>query len=98
MEAKKKLKENGKPGGKQACCSIIEKVKPDIDSYIQDLVNAEDDSSKTKWAWGIITAAQRITAIKAARKGKSFLCPKCKSYLEARRRLAELVIQGSSCY
>ncbi len=98
MQAKNKLKKVGRSGGKQVCCSLLEKVKPDIESYIQDLIKAEDDTSKMKWAWGIITAAKQITEIKAAKKKKSFLCPKCKLYLEPRRRLAELVIQGCRCY
>jgi hypothetical protein len=98
MQAKNKLKKVGRSGGKQVCCSLLEKMKPDIESYIQDLIKAEDDSSKMKWAWGIITAARQITEIKPAKKKKSFLCPKCKLYLEPRRRLAELVIQGCRCY
>jgi hypothetical protein len=98
MQAKNKLKKVGGSRGKQVCCSLLEKVKPDIESYIKDLIKAEDDSSKMKWAWGIITAARQITEIKAAKKGRSFLCPKCKLYLEPRRRLAELVIQGGRCY
>ena len=98
MQAKNKPKKAGRPRGKQVCCSLLEKVKPDIESYIQDLITAEDDSSKMKWAWGIITAARQITDIKAAKKGKSFPCPKCKLYLEPRRRLADLVIQGYRCY
>jgi hypothetical protein len=69
-----------------------------MESYIQELIKAKDDSSKMKWAWGVITAARQITEIKAARKEKSFLCSKCKLYLEPRRRLAELVIQGCRCY
>ena len=97
-KARNKVKKEARLGSRQVCCSLIEKVKPDIESYIQDLVSAEDDSDKTKWAWGIITTVNRITAIKAAPKGKSFLCPKCKSYLEPRRRLAELVIQGGRCF
>lgn len=98
MKAKNKLKKVGRPVGKQVCCSLLKKVKPDIENYLQGLIEAEDDSSKIKWAWGIITAARQITEIKAAKKGKSFLCPKCKLYLEPRRRLAELVIQGCRCY
>ena len=98
MQAKNKLKKVGRSGGKQVCCALLKKVKPEIERYIQELVKAQDDSGKIKWAWGIITAARQITGIKAAKKGKSFLCPKCKSYLEPRRRLAELVIHGCRCY
>ena len=98
MQAKNRLKKAGRPERKKVCCSLLKKVKPDIERYIQDLIKAEDDSIKMKWAWGIITAARQITEIKAAKKEKSFLCPKCKLYLERRRRLAELVIQGSRCY
>ena len=98
MHAKDKLKKVSRPVDKQVCCSLLKKVKPDIESYLQDLITAVDDSGKIKWAWGIITAARQITEVKAAKKGKFFLCPKCKSYLEPRRRLAELVIQGCRCY
>ncbi len=94
MQAKTKLKKVGRPGAKQVCCSLLTKVKPDIDRYIQDLIESKYDSSKIKWAWGIITAVRQITEIKASKKTKSFLCPKCKLYLEPRRRLAELIIQG----
>jgi len=65
---------------------------------IQELIKARDDFSKMKWAWGIIYAARQITEIKGTKKGKFFLCPECKLYLEPRRRLAELVIQGGRCY
>ena len=98
MQAKKKLKKIVKPEVKQVCCSLLEKVKPDMKSYIHELIKAKDDSSKMNWAWGIITVARQITEIKAAKKKKSFPCPKCKLYLERRRRLAELVIQGCRCY
>ncbi len=98
MQAKNKLKKVGRPKSKQVCCSLLEKLKPDMEHYIQELIKTEDDSSKIKWAWGIITAARQITEIKVAKKGRSFLCPKCKLYLEPRRRLAELVIQGCRCY
>ena len=98
MQAKNKPKKVVRPKGKRVCCPLLRKLKPDIERYIQDLIEAEDDASKIKWAWGIVTAARQITEIKAAKKGKSFLCPKCKSYLEPRRRLAELVIQGCRCY
>jgi hypothetical protein len=98
MQAKNKLKKESRPGGKKVCCSLLERLKPEIESYLQGLIEAEDDSSKMKWAWGIITASRQITEIKAAQKGKSLLCLKCKSYLEPRRRLAELVIQGCRYY
>jgi len=98
MESKTKLKKVGRPKGKGVCCSLLKKVKPDIENYIQELIKAQDDFSKMRWAWGIITAARQITEIKAAKKGKSFLCPKCKLYLEPRRRSAELVIQGGRRY
>ena len=98
MQSKTKLKKAATPKGKRVCCSLIQKAKPDIESYLQDLIKAQDDSSKMRWAWGIITAARQITEVKAAKQGKSFLCPKCKVYLEPRRRLAELVIQGYRCY
>jgi hypothetical protein len=97
MQAKNKLKKVGRPQGKQVCCSLLKKAKPDIESYLQDLIKAQDDSSKMRWAWGIITAARQITEVKAAKRGKFFLCTKCKLYLEPRRRLAELVIQGCRC-
>ena len=98
MQAKDKVKKVGRPEAKRACCPLLKKLMPDIENYTQKLIEAEDDSSKIKWAWGIITAARQITEIKAAQKRKSFLCPKCKVYLEPRRRLAELVIQGCRCY
>ena len=98
MQTKNKVKKVGKPESEQVCCSSRKKVKPDIESYIQELIKAKDDSSKIKWAWGIITGARQITEIKGAQKGKSFLCLKCKSYLDPRRRLAELVIQGCRYY
>jgi len=98
MQAKNKLKKVGRPEGKQVCCTFLKDMKPEIESYLQGLIEAEDDSSKMKWAWGVITASRQITEVKAAQKGKSFLCPKCKLYLEPRRRLAELVIQGCRCY
>ena len=98
MQARKRAKKIVKPEVKQVCCSLLEKVKPDIESYIQDLIKAEDDSLKMKWAWGVITVARQITEVKIAKKGKAILCPRCKLYLEPRRRLAELVIQGSRCY
>jgi hypothetical protein len=97
MQPKNKLRKLDRPMGKQVCCSLIKKVKPDIEKYIQELIEAQDDFSKMRWAWGIITAARQITEIKAAKKGKSFLCPKCNLYLEPRRRLAELIIQACRC-
>ena len=97
MQAKNTLKKVARPEAKQVCCTLLKEMKPEIESYLQGLIEAEDDSSKMKWAWGIINAARQITENKAAKKGKSFLCPKCKSYLEPRRRLAELVIQGCRC-
>ncbi len=97
MQAKNKFKKVGRPEGKQVCCTLLKEMKPEIESYLQGLIEAEADSSKMKWAWGIITAARQITDIKDAKKGKYFLCPKCESYLEPRRRLAELVIQGREC-
>ena len=98
MQSKTKLKNAATTEGKRICCSLLKKLKPDIENYTQKLIEAEDDSSKMRWAWGIITAARQIMDIKASKKGKSFLCPKCKLYLEPRRRLAELVIQGCRCY
>jgi hypothetical protein len=97
MQTKDKIKKVGRPEG-NVCCRLLKEKKPEIESYIQGLIEAEDDSSKMKWAWGIITVARQITEIKAAKKTKSFLCPKCELYLEPRRRLAELVIQGCRCY
>jgi hypothetical protein len=94
MQAKNKLKKVRRPESKQVCCILLKEMKSEIESYLQGLIEAEDDSSKMKWAWGIITATRQITETKAAKKGKSFLCLKCKSYLEPRRRLAEMVIQG----
>jgi len=98
MHAKDKVKKIDRSKVKRVCCPLLRKLKPDIENYTQKLIEAEDDSSKMKWAWGIITAARQITEIKAAKKGKSFLCQKCKVYLEPRKRLAELVIQGCRCY
>ena len=98
MQGKTKLKKAGTCEGKRVCCSLIKKAKPDTEGYLQDLIKEQDDSSKMRWAWGIITAVRQITEVKAAKRGKSFLCPKCKLYLEPRRRLAELVIQGCRCY
>jgi len=98
MQTKNKLKKVARPEIKRVCCSLLKKLKPDIENYIQELIKAQDDFTKMRWAWGIITAARQITEIKAPKKGKFFLCPKCKRYLEPRRRLAELVIQGCRCY
>ncbi len=98
MTAKKKPPKIVKPQRQQVCCSLLKKLEPDIETYIQDLIRAEDDSNKMRWAWAVITIARQITEIKTAKKGKSVLCPKCKLYLEPRRRLAELVIQGCRCY
>ena len=97
-QSKTKPKKAATLEGKRVCCSLLEKVKPDIENYLQELIKAQDDSSKMRWAWGIITAARQITEIKASQKGKPLLCPKCKLYLEPSRRLAELVIQGCRCY
>ena len=97
MQTKDRGKKVGRSEG-NVCCKLLKEKKPEIESYLQGLIEAEDDSSKMKWAWGIITAARQITDIKPAKKGESFLCPKCKSYLDPRRRLAELVIQGCKCY
>jgi len=98
LQAKKRLKKASRPKSKRVCCPLLRKLKPDMENYIKKLIAAKDDSSKMKWAWGIITAARQITEIKAAQKEKSFPCQECKSYLEPRRRLAELVIQGCRCY
>ncbi len=92
-----KVKKTGKPEVKRVCCSLVENMKPDMENYLQELIRAQDDSGKVKWAWGIITAARQVTEIKTSQKEKSFLCPKCRLYLEPRRRLAELVIQGHRC-
>lgn len=97
MQTKTKLKSAAIPESKRGCCSLLKKVKADIENYTQELIKAHDDFSKMRWAWGIITAARQITEIKASKKGKPFPCPKCKLYLEPRRRLAELVIQGCRC-
>lgn len=98
MQRKNKLKKASSLEGKRVCCVLLKKLKPDIENYLQKLIKAEDDSLKMKWAWGIISVARQITEIKAAKKRKSFPCPKCNLYLEPRRRLAELVIQGCRCY
>jgi hypothetical protein len=98
MQVKNKRKKVGRPEVKRFCCLLLKKEKPDIGHYFRELIKAKDNFSKMKWAWGIINTARLITEIKASQKGKSFLCPKCKLYLEPRRRLAELVIQGCRCY
>ena len=95
---KNKVKKVDRSEGEQVCCPLLRKLKPDIENYTQELIKAQDDSSKLRWAWGIVTAARQITEVKVSKEGKSFLCPKCKLYLEPRRRLAELVIQGCRCY
>jgi len=96
MQTKDRGKRVGRPEG-NVCCTLLKEMKPEIESCLQGLIEAEDDSSKIKWAWGIITAARQITEIKAAPKGKSFPCQKCKLYLDPRKRLAELIIQGCRC-
>ena len=94
VQAKNKLKNTGASEGKQVCCLLLKKIKPDIKKYTQKLIKAQNDSAKFNWAWSIINATGRITELKSFKKEKSSLCPKCKFYLEPRRRLAELVIQG----
>ena len=98
MQVKNKLKKVGRPESKPVYCALLKEMMPEIENYLEGLIQAEDDASKTKWAWGIITASRQITEIKPAKRGKFVLFPKCKSYLEPRRRLAELVIQGCRCY
>ena len=98
MQKKPRIKKVGRPNVKRVCCSLLKNVESEIETYIQELIKARDDSGKMKWAWGIITAVRQVTEVKDVQKGKFTLCPKCKSYLEPRRRLAELVIQGCGCY
>ena len=97
MQSKTKRKKVIEVEGKRVCCSLLKKMKPDIEDYTQELIEAPDDMNKMKWAWGIINASRQITEIKAAKKGELIPCVKCKLYLEPRRRLAELVIQGGTC-
>ena len=46
MQAKNKLKKVGRPGRKQVCCTLLEEMKPENETYLQGLIEAEDDSVK----------------------------------------------------
>jgi len=94
MQSKGRLKKVARPEGERVCCSLLKKVRLDVESYLQELIQARDDFAKMKWAWGIIAAVKQMTEIRGPGKEKSFPCEKCKLYLEPRKRLAELVIQG----
>ena len=76
MQSKTKPKKAATPESKRVCCSLLEKVKPDIENYIQHLIEAQDDFSKMRWAWGIITAVRQITEIKAGKKKENFFLSK----------------------
>ena len=52
MQAKNKPQKVVRPKVKRVCCPLLRKLKPDIERYIQDLIQAQDDSSKMRWALG----------------------------------------------
>jgi len=80
---------------KKFCCQQLDRQKSEIDNYIKQLIESQDDFDKTKWAWGIIKTIDLFQEAKNSKKRQNALCPKCKSYLVARRRVAELIILGS---
>jgi len=48
MQAKNKPKKVSRPKRKRVCCSLLRKLKPDIENYTLKLVEAQDDSSKRR--------------------------------------------------
>lgn len=96
MSSKRKLRVVTQGGAKKEklCCEALNKQKPEIEDYIVQLIEASEDSLKTKWAWGVIKAIEQISEVKVTKSKKTILCEKCESYVTPRKRLAELVILG----
>ncbi len=95
MGRKPKIVKISNPNREKPCCQALNKQKPEIEDYIVQLIDAREDFIKTKWAWGIIKAIEPLAGEKVSKSKKSLLCEGCESYIESRRRLAELVILGS---
>jgi len=72
MQAKNKPKKVGRPRAKRVCCPLFRKLKPDIGIYPQKLIEAEDDSSKMKWAWVSLPLQRRSQKLEPPQRQNHF--------------------------
>jgi len=64
-----------------------------ISDLIEKAVNEVDIEEKIKWSWGVMKECEILESSKVAKKHVE-KCESCKDFLNSRKLLAKLVIQG----
>lgn len=64
-----------------------------INGLIEKIVNEVDVEEKIKWSWGVMKECEILESLKVAKKHVA-KCKSCKDFLDSRKLLAKLVIQG----
>lgn len=64
-----------------------------INGLIEKIINEVDIEEKIKWSWGVMKECEILESSKVAKKHVA-KCKSCKNFLDARKLLAKVVIQG----
>jgi len=64
-----------------------------INDLIEKIVNEVNIEEKIKWSWVVMKECEILESLKAAKKHVE-KCKNCKDFLDSRKLLAKLVIQG----
>ena len=64
-----------------------------VDDLVEKIVNAPDIEEKLRWSWGLIKEREVLNSSRATKKHIE-KCKNCRDFLNSRKSLAELVIQG----
>ena len=64
-----------------------------INDLIEKIVNEVNIEEKIKWSWVVMKECEILESLKAAKKHVT-KCKNCKDFLDSRKLLAKLVIQG----
>jgi len=64
-----------------------------INGLIERIINEVNIEEKIKWSWGVMKEREILESSKATIKHAA-KCNRCKEFLDSRKLLAKLVIQG----
>ena len=64
-----------------------------INGLIEKIINEVDIEEKIKWSWGVMKECEILESSKVTIKHVA-KCKSCKDFLDSRKLLAKLVIQG----
>jgi hypothetical protein len=64
-----------------------------VSNLVEKVVCATDIEEKIKWSWGVMKECEILESSKVTKKHVE-KCESCKDFLNSRKLLAKLVIQG----